>query len=113
MTMDEIPKKQRLLSSVFHEIGKEWVDLDAAARSLEECKTAVLSQRKKKLGNIPDSRAETEVKASEAWMEYLVQLVDSRTKANYAKIKLETIRMRHAEQQSREATARHEARLDR
>lgn len=111
--MDEIPKKDRLLSSRYYEIGTEWVDLDAAARSLEECKSAVLSQRKKALGNIPDSRAETEVKASETWMTYLTQMVDARTKANYAKVKLETIRMRHAEQQSKEATARHEARLDR
>ena len=112
MTHD-IPKKERLLSSVYYEIGKEWVDLDAAARSLEECKTAVLSQEKKALGNIPDSRAETEVKSSERWMGYLNNMVDARTKANHAKVKLETIRMRHAEQQSKEATARHEARLDR
>ena len=88
-----------------------WVDLDAAARLLEETKTAILSQWKVELGDIPDSHAERTVKASDRWVEKVGEIVESRTKANAAKCALEYIRMRHSEQQSYEATKRHEMRL--
>jgi hypothetical protein len=113
MSEDEIPQKQRLLSSVYYEVARKWVDLDAAARALEDTKSSLLSQRKINLGNIPKTHAEDIAKADPEWIALLYKIVDARTAANLEKIKLETIRMRHAEQQSKEATARHEARLER
>jgi hypothetical protein len=113
MTANEIPKRERLLSSIYYEVGTRWVELDAAARALEENKSAVLAQRKINLGNIPKSHAEDIAKADPEWLKYLESMINARTEANKERIKLETIRMRHAEQQSKEATARHEARLDR
>jgi hypothetical protein len=113
MSVPEIPKKDRPLSAVYYEVARKWVDLDAAARALEDTKSSLLSQRKINLGNIPKSHAEDIAKADPEWIALLYKIVDARTAANLEKIKLETIRMRHAELQSKEATARHEARLDR
>lgn len=117
MSTEEIPPKQRLISSVYYEVGSKWIDLDAAARILEETKTALLSQKKLEVearaGKISKAQAEDLVKASPEWMEHLHKIVDARTAANRERLKLETLKMRHSEQQSREATARHEARLDR
>lgn len=114
---DEIPKRDRPLSTVYYEIGKRWVELDAAARALEDTKSSILSQKKMEMelvhGKITKAQAEDLVKADPKWLEFIQRIVDARTAANYEKIKLDTIRMRHAEQQSKEATARHEARLDR
>ncbi len=99
------------ISEQFRVTAKRWVDADGAARMLEETKTSVLSQRKKALGDIPDSHAEKEVKASDEWREFIGQMVEARTQANRLKVQLEFIRMQHAEQQSMEATARAERRL--
>jgi hypothetical protein len=117
MSSEEIPQKQRLISSVYYEVGSKWVDLDAAARILEETKTALLSQRKLEVeaqgGKMSKAQAEDLVRASPEWRDHLHKIVNARTAANRERLKLETLRMRHAEQQSKEATARHEARLDR
>jgi hypothetical protein len=112
MAGDEMPQRERPLSAIYYEVAKRWVELDGAARMLEECKTATLAQHKKKLGDIPDNKAETAVKASQTWMDYLTEMVNTRTAANEEKVKMEYIRIRHAERQSMEASARHEARLD-
>ena len=111
MSEAEIPKKERLISSVYYEVARKWVDLDAAARALEDTKSSILSQRKIDLGNIPRSHAEDIAKADPEWIAFLHKIVDARTAANLERIKMETLRMRHAEIQSKEATARHEARL--
>jgi len=110
---EEMPKKERALSSIYYEVGSKWIDLDAAARALEETKSSLLAQRKLDLGNIPKTHAEDLAKANPEWIEHLHKVVEARTAANKEKLKMETLKMRHAELQSREATARHEARLDR
>ena len=98
-------------SEQYRVAGKDWVEKDAAARMLEETKTAVLAQRKAALGDIPDSHAEKQVKASPEWMDFLEKMVDAKTAANLAKIKLEYIRMKNFEWQSANATARAERRM--
>lgn len=100
-----------MLSEEFRLAAKEWVELEAAASILEETKSAVLSQKMTEQGDIPVSRAEMAVKASSDWTEFVSKMVDARRAANLAKVRIEWIRMRHSEQQSREATARAERRL--
>ncbi len=99
------------LSEQFRLAAKDWVDKDAAASMLEETKTAVLAQRMGMQGDIPINRAEQIVKASKAWHEWLEGMVNARTAANLAKVKLEWIRMRHSEWQSEAATKRAEMKL--
>lgn len=99
------------LSEQFRIAAKAWVDLDSAASLLEETKSAVLSQKMASLGEMPVSRAELNVKASEEWRTFVTKMVEARQAANLAKVRLEWLRMRFSEQQSFEATARAERRL--
>ena len=98
-------------SEQFRIAAKEWVQLDGAARMLEESKTAVLSQKKKALGDMPESKSEKEVKASNEWHEFIKQMVDARTAANLAKVKMKYIEMKYFEWQSANATHRAERRM--
>lgn len=99
------------ISEQFRLAAKEWVSLDSAASMLEESKSAFLSQRMAALGDVPVSRAELTVKASEEWKQYIQSMVEARTKANLSKVKTEWLRMRFSEWQSHEANARAERKL--
>lgn len=99
------------LSEQYRVFAKAWVDLDSAANLLEETKSAVLAQRMNALGDIPVSHAERTVKASPEWADFIKRMVDARTAANLAKVKLEWTRMRHSEHISLEAAKRAEMRL--
>lgn len=99
------------LSERFRLVAKEWVELDHAARLMEETKSAVLSQQMAVLGDIPVSKAEKIVKASDDWHKFIQAMVDARTSANLKKVELEWVKMRFSEQQSREATERAERKL--
>ncbi len=99
------------ISEQYRISAKSWVDLDGAARMLEECKTAILAQKMKALGDMPAAHAEREVKASEEWRDFIDRMVKARTEANLAKVKLEYIRMKHSEWMSADATKRAEMRL--
>lgn len=106
MSADNLP-----LSEQFRIIAKRWVDQDAAASLLEESKSAVLAQRMAALGEMPVSKAEMQVKASDEWHEYIEKMVYERNKASLLKVQLEFIRMRFSEWQSHEATRRAEMKL--
>ena len=99
------------ISERYRIAAKEWVELDHAARLMEESKSAVLSQKMAALGDMPVSKAELQVKASDEWHEYIRAMVDAKTSANLKKVEIEWLRMRFNEQQSREATERAERRL--
>lgn len=88
-----------------------WADLDSAARLLEETKSAVMSKWMLELGEVPVSKAEKDVKASDRWFEYVERVVKARTAAEKAKIEMRYADMKLWEQRSYEATARTEARL--
>jgi hypothetical protein len=106
-----LPEKDQPISEQFRIIAKQWVELDGAARLLEEAKTATLSQMMKKLGDVPAAHAERDVKASNEWGEYIEEMVSVRTKANVKKLQMEFLRMKFSEWQSHEANARSERRL--
>lgn len=91
--------------------GLEWVEADAAARLLEEGKSAYLAQRMNALGDIPVSKAEKEVKGSADWSDYIKKLASTRTRANRLKVELEYIKMKHWEDQNANATRRAEMRM--
>lgn len=99
------------LSEQFRIVAKRWVELDSAARMYEETKSSILSQKMVALGDMPVSRAEHQVKSSDEWIEFIKSMVNARTEANLAKVKMEWLRMKFSEQQSREATERAERRL--
>lgn len=89
----------------------EWVQMDAAARMLEEGKTTYLAQQKAALGEIPDSKAERIVKSSPQWADYIKKMVNAKTAANRQRVELDFLKMRHMERASEEANQRAERRL--
>lgn len=101
----------RSQSELYREAALRWADLDAAARMLEEGKGAVLAQRMALLGDMPVSKAELQVKASEFWSDYIKRMVNTKTQANKAKIEVEFVRMQHWEKTQDRADHRYEARM--
>jgi hypothetical protein len=98
-------------SEQYRIVAKQWVDADAAANFREEMKSAQLARLMAKEGDIPVSRAEMNVKASDEWGEFIEQTTDARHKATKLKVQLEYIRMKFMEWQSENATKRAEMRL--
>lgn len=98
-------------SEKFRIISKRWSDAEAAANILEETKTSILAKRMADLGDMPVSRAEMTVKASEEWHDYIKAMVEAREKATRLKIQMEYIRMQFHEWQSHEASKRAEMKL--
>lgn len=88
-----------------------WVDLDAAARMLEETKTTIMAQKQAALGDIPVNRAEQMVKSSKDWHDHLASLVNARTEANKAKVHLKYLEMKYYERQGMDANRRAEVRM--
>lgn len=88
-----------------------WVEADALARLYDETKTAELARRKTLLGDMPDSKAERIVKASQEWMHFINKMVDAKTVANKAKVALTTLEMAYWMAQNADATARAERRM--
>jgi hypothetical protein len=107
----EMPENEKPLSEQFRLVAKEWVELDGAARLLEECKTATLSTMMKRLGDMPAAHAERDVKASTEWRDYLEKMVKTRTAANLKRVQMKYIDMKQQEWTSAEANARSERRL--
>ena len=99
------------ISEQYRLAALEWCDLDNAARMLEDTKSSVLSQWMADHGDIPISRAEAKVKASDDWLRLVEDTVQARTKANKAKVQCEYLRMRFSEEIGREANARVERRM--
>jgi hypothetical protein len=99
------------ISEQYRIVAKNWVDADAAASLLEETKSAVLARMMADQGDMPVSRAEMNVKASDDWREFVTKMVEAREKAALLKVQLEYIRMKFSEWQSSEATKRAEMKL--
>jgi len=99
------------LSEQFRTVAKKWVDADSAASMLEETKSAVLSKWMSEMGDMPVSKAEMAIKASDKWVEYVRSMVQARQQASLLKVQLEYIRMRFHEWQSHAANRRAEMKL--
>ena len=113
----EIPDADRPLSEQWRIAAHQWVDAEAAAQLLEDLKTTSLEQFKQQLieaeGDMPDSHAERRVKSRPQWEQYIRDMVAARKEANLCKVKLDWLRMRFSEWQSRDANSRAEMRLTR
>lgn len=105
------PVSNNPISEQFRIAAKDWVDKDSAASMLEESKSAVLARLVSAMGDIPVNRAETTVKASEEWQDYITKMVNARGAASFAKVRCEFLRMKFSEWQSAEASKRAEMRL--
>jgi hypothetical protein len=89
----------------------EAVDAEAAAQMLEETKSAVLSQMMLKQGDMPVSRAEMIVKASEEWSRFVEGMVKARQHANKVRVERDYLRMRFSEWVAQDANHRAAARI--
>ena len=92
-------------------VAKAWVDAEAAASLLEDTKSALLAERMSALGEMPVSKAEMTVKASQEWKDNLRTISMARQAANRLKVQLEYIKMKFQEWSSENATKRAEMRL--
>jgi len=101
----------RPLSEQYLEIATEWCDAESAADLLESTKSSVLAQRMLSLGDMAVNKAETLVKGTDEWVEYLEKINKARTRANHLKVKVEYMRMKFQEWSSQEANNRAQARL--
>ena len=109
----EIPQRERPISEEYRIAAKQWVEDEKAAAILEESKTAVLSQLMMKKGDVPVSKAEMMVKASQEWMDHLNIMVDARSAANLSRVRMKYVEMRFSEWQSADANARRERAMGR
>jgi len=98
-------------SERFRIAAEEWVDAENAAQLLEDTKSIAMAQRQTALGDMPVNRAEQTIKASPSWAQYVESIVEARTKANLAKVKMEYEKLRFMEHQSQSANARAEMKL--
>jgi len=98
-------------SEQWYHAAQKLADLNAAADMLEEGKSAFLSQKMARLGDIPVSKAELTVKASPEWADYIKKMVRAREQANLARIEAEFLKMRFTEWQSQDANQRQELRM--
>lgn len=101
----------RPISEEYRIVAKKWVDADSAANMLEETKSAYLSQLMLEHGDIAVSKAETLVKGSGPWRDYVEKMVTARKEANLLKVQLKYIEMKYHEWQSYNATRRAEMKL--
>lgn len=104
-------ESNQLFSEQYRLCAKDWVEKDGAARMLKETKTAVLARMKSDLGDMPESKAEKIVKATDQWSDFIKTMVEAETAANLAKVKLKYIEMKYFEHQGANASARAEMRL--
>ena len=102
MIPNDVPISER-----FRLAALEWAELDNAARMLEEGKTTYLAQQKTKLGDMPDSHAES----SKEWSDYIKSIVRAKTAANKARIEMDYLKMRMQEWIAAEANSRVERKL--
>lgn len=99
------------VSEQYRLAARDWVEMDAAARMLEEGKTTFLAQRMAAMGDVPVSKAERDVKSSREWADYIKKMVNAKTAANRQRVELDYLKMRHMERTSEEANARSERKL--
>ena len=99
------------ISEQFRIVAKRYVDADAAANMLEESKSAFLAKLMLAQGDMPVSRAEMNVKASDQWSDYIGKMVRAREQAALLKVQLEYLRMKFQEWNSEAATKRAEMKL--
>lgn len=112
MTVSDMADRDKPLDEIIRIAGEEWADLDAAAFLKLESKTAEFSRLVNEHiaanPGIAFNRAESRVKASDQWREYLATMAEMRRSANRARVYYDTCKTRFKMWQSRNARAREE-----
>jgi len=116
-SVSDMPEHERSLAEQWRIVSKEHVRLDAEADLLRELRDANLERLKLVLlaedPKMSDAKAERLVKAGAEWETYIRGMVAAREKANLQKAKMKWIEIRIWEQNSEQANARNERRLNR
>jgi hypothetical protein len=99
------------LSQQWQTKALEHADAEAAAQLLEETKSAVLSQMMMREGDIPVSKAEMRVKASDEWQRWVANMVRARQRANRLRVERDYLKMLFQEWISADANHRAAARM--
>ena len=73
--------------------GQKWVQSDERARKHKELKDHELAKRMKALGDMAVAAAKRDVEASQAWADFLTEMVQARTQANRERIEVEYLHM--------------------
>lgn len=97
-------------SEQWHKAAAAHVDAEAAAQMLEETKSAVLAQMMSRLGDMPVSKAEMQVKGSEDWRRFIEGMVRARQHANKLRVERDYLKMKFSEWISEDANHRAGAR---
>ena len=112
MGIKDIPNRDKPLSERFRLTGKEWVQANKVASSMEEGKTSALAKKKTELmnkqGEMSEAKAERIVKSSNDWAEYLQAMVNLRAIADDLKIELDALQIEKSEQINESANSRAE-----
>ncbi len=113
----EMPEREQSTVEKFRLVALQFCDADAAASLMEELKTTTLSKMKADLisreGPMADNKAETTVKASHEWEEYIRDMCGHRAKATKFKLQLEFLRMLDRKEDREAWAARTEHRMSR
>jgi len=99
------------LSEQIYSAGLDHADALAAAQLLEGGKSAYVSQAMLRLGDMPVSKAEREVKGSADYADYIKKMVAARRQANRLGAYRELLRARLTEWQSDQANERHMSKI--
>lgn len=115
--LEQMPQSERALSEQYRIAAEQWAVLDGEARTLEAAKDSELASRMKKLTDanprLSHAAAERDVKADPEWRSYVKNMVDARTEANLARVRVNFIDKKFSEWQSRAANTRQEMRMSR
>jgi hypothetical protein len=113
----DMPEQEQSTAEKFRIVALQYCDADAAASLMEELKTTTLAKMKADLisrdGPMADNKAETTVKASSDWEEYIREMCGHRTKATRLKLQLEYLRMVDKREDREAWAARTEMRMHR
>ncbi len=115
--VQELPERERPIAERFRLVALQFCDADAAASLMEELKSTTLSKMKADLisneGPMADNKAETTVKASPDWEEYIRAMCGHRAKATKLKLQLKHLRMLDRKEDREAWASRTEQRMSR
>lgn len=99
------------IADMYLEASNTWCDLENAASLLEDTKSIIFSQFVLKQQASSVAKAELLARTLPEWKEHVEKIVEARTAANKAKVKVEYLKMRGWEETSKAADNRIQSKL--
>ena len=107
-----IPEKDRPISELYRLAAHNWAEADGLARELEEKKSIYISEQINKRceldGKLSKAAAESQVKASPQYIEFIAEMTNARTEANHLRAEQKYYELKHLEWLVKNAAARRE-----